>query len=87
MTQNGRRLLHQLTPRECQLLISVCDEEGDYVALAARHQVSLSTLKGLMSRLYDKAGVDNRLALVMFSLRNGIAPCPCLKHQSSTEPI
>jgi two-component system nitrate/nitrite response regulator NarL len=72
----------RLTRREGQL-VSLLVEGHTNKEMASQLGVSDQTIKNQLTTLYRKAGVSNRLELVVFALRNGLAGVD--RHTSSHE--
>ena len=62
----------RLTRREGQL-VSLLVEGHTNKEMASQLGVSDQTIKNQLTTLYRKAGVSNRLELVVFAFRNGLA--------------
>jgi DNA-binding NarL/FixJ family response regulator len=77
LTNVGRRLLAQLSPRElcvARLLVAV----GTNRSIASRMGTSIETVKTHMVHMFHKVGVEDRLSLAMALIRHGVIACPCL---------
>ena len=59
-----------ITPREFQLVIMVCDGDGNQ-DIAKHFGISEETVKRHLSNIFDKVGCDNRTALAVKAMREG----------------
>jgi two-component system, NarL family, nitrate/nitrite response regulator NarL len=61
-----------LTPREREILAALVDGASNR-DIAERFSLSEVTVKHHLKSIFDKCGTSNRLELVLFALRNGLA--------------
>jgi len=62
----------ELSPREREVL-SLVSDGCDNAEIAGRLYVSPSTVKNHVSRLFEKLGVDNRVQVATFAIREGLS--------------
>ena len=61
-----------LTPREREILAALVDESSNR-DIAVKFGISEITVKHHLNSLFDKCGTSNRVELVLFALRHGLA--------------
>ena len=67
------RVLEQITPREMEFLLLVCDEaEFTYEQIADRMGVHRRTVDNFRIALFDKFNIKSKTGLVLFALRWGL---------------
>lgn len=67
------RVLGQITPREMEFLLLVCDEaEHTYEQIAERMGVHRRTVDNFRIALFDKFDIKSKTGLVLFALRWGL---------------
>jgi DNA-binding NarL/FixJ family response regulator len=67
------RVLEQITPREMEFLLLVCDEaEYTYEQMAERMGVHRRTVDNFRIGLFEKFGIKSKTGLVLFALRWGL---------------
>ena len=67
------KVLTQITPREMEFLLLVCDEaEYTYEQIADRMGVHRRTVDNFRIALFDKFGIKSKTGLVLFALRWGL---------------
>jgi two-component system invasion response regulator UvrY len=67
------RIVSQITPREMEFLMLVCDEaEYTYEQMAARMGVHRRTVDNFRIALFEKFGIKSKTGLVLFALRWGL---------------
>jgi two-component system invasion response regulator UvrY len=71
--QARESLLLKLNYREMEF-ISLCCTELTYKAIAEKMRVSMRTVDGYRSTLYEKLSVNTRIGLVLFALNMGMVP-------------
>lgn len=71
--QARESLLLKLNYREMEF-ISLCCTEMTYKAIAEKMGVSMRTVDGYRSTLYEKLSVSSRIGLVLFALNMGMVP-------------
>ena len=66
-------ILKQITPREREFLLLVCDDaEYTYDQMASKMGVSVRTIDGYRESLFQKFGIKSKTGLVLFTLRHGL---------------
>ncbi len=69
------RIVGQITPREMEFLLLVCDEaEFTYEQIADRMGVHRRTVDNFRIGLFEKFGIKSKTGLVLFALRWGLLP-------------
>lgn len=67
------RIVDQITPREMEFLLLVCDEqEFTYEQIAAHMGVHRRTVDNFRIALFDKFGIKSKTGLVLFAMRWGL---------------
>lgn len=67
------RILADITPREMEFLLLVCDEqEFTYEQIAGQMGVHRRTVDNFRIALFDKFGIKSKTGLVLFALRWGL---------------
>ncbi len=67
------RILGQITPREMEFLLLVCDEnELTYEQIADRMGVHRRTVDNFRIALFEKFGIKSKTGLVLFAMRWGL---------------
>ncbi len=67
------RILGQITPREMEFLLLVCDEaEFTYEQIADRMGVHRRTVDNFRIGLFEKFGIKSKTGLVLFAMRWGV---------------
>jgi DNA-binding CsgD family transcriptional regulator len=61
----------KLSPRERTILVLVCDSLSDK-EIAQRLLISPHTVGMHLRRVRDKTGMDDRVALALWAVRNGV---------------
>lgn len=77
LTNVGRRILAQLSPKELRVA-DLLVAEGTNRAIAGKMRTSVETVKSHLVHMFNKVGVDDRLSLAMALIRHGVVTCPCL---------
>lgn len=69
----SEKLLDQLTPKEREFLLHVCDQdELTYSQIADRMEVAFRTVDGYRESIFDKFGIRSKTGLVLFVLRHNL---------------
>jgi DNA-binding NarL/FixJ family response regulator len=61
-----------LTPREREILAALVNESSNR-DIAVKFGISEITVKHHLNSIFDKCGTSNRVELVLFALRHGLA--------------
>lgn len=68
-----QRILEQITPREMEFLMLVCDEaELTYEEIAERMDISRRTVDNHRNGLFEKFHIRSKTGLVLFAMRLGL---------------
>ena len=71
--RDRERTLEQITPREMEFLLLVCDErEFTYEQIADKMGVHRRTVDNFRIALFDKFGIKSKTGLVLFAMRWGV---------------
>jgi DNA-binding NarL/FixJ family response regulator len=76
MTPTGQRVLSTLTPKEREVLVKLCEGKTN-PQIGAEMMTSTQVVKNYLKHVFEEAGMDNRMELMLFSFRHGIVECPC----------
>ena len=76
MTKRGQEVLASFTPKQQQLVLLVSLGMSNK-AIAEHVSCSEQAIKNCLRSIFDKAGVNSRAELMIFSFSQGIVKCPC----------
>ncbi|HEY1808862.1 MAG TPA: hypothetical protein VGG42_09885 [Acidobacteriaceae bacterium] len=74
MTPEGQRFIDLLTPDMVRAFFLLCWNADSYEKLAPTIGANPEALEVMAERMFERAGVDSRLGLLLFAVRNGIGP-------------
>ena len=85
MTEAGKRFLTGRTPRERDVIATICSG-GSYIEMAESLGIAVNTAKKYTSLFLESSGMESRILFVLWCFRNGVVACPCGQNERELTP-